>query len=460
MAGSSAMRATASERLAAHALAARAEAMPPAARAAVAAFTLDTVGVGLGGAGSRYGAAVLGAAAGWGQGREAGAWGSSVRLPVAHAAFVNAFQVHCQEYDCVLEAAVLHPFTVVAPVLLAEAEARGMSGRDYVAACAAGVDVAGGLGIAARTPIRFFRPATCGLFGATAALSRARGLSLDQSVHALGYALAFASGTMQAHVEGTPALAVQTANAARAAFHAVDLAEAGLPGPRGAIDGPFGYLSLFEQESALAPVLEALGAVWRVEAVSWKPYPTGRAAHGGVAMMLALRAEGLEGAEVERIVFHVPPLIAHLVGRPIAAPLEVNYARLCLAYAAAAALLRGGLGLGDFTPEALSDPETHALAQRVTIRVAPNPDPAAFTPQSVEVLLKDGATRHAAIEALPGSPAKPLSRAAQIEKFRACVAFGLGRPDPDREDALIAAIDDLERLEDVGQIARLAGAGA
>eukprot|EP01034_Spumella_vulgaris_P046128 gene46128-57516_t len=41
--------------------------------------------------------------------------------------------------------------------------------------------------------------------------------------YAFGYALAFASGTMQAHVEGTPALAASVAGAARSAFVAVDL---------------------------------------------------------------------------------------------------------------------------------------------------------------------------------------------------------------------------------------------
>ncbi|MCU0881376.1 MAG: MmgE/PrpD family protein, partial [Hyphomonadaceae bacterium] len=265
---------TASARLAAHVTSVCAHDLPAPVVAAVKAFTLDTLGVGIAGAASPWAAPLLQAAQGWGQGDEAPVWGFGGRLPVAQAAFINAFMVHSQEFDCVHEGAVLHPFTVVVPVLLAEAERTGISGARYLAACAVGVDVAVTLGQAATSQIKFFRPATCGLFGAVAALCNARGLSNDVTVNAFGYGLAHASGTMQAHVEGTPALAVQVANAARSAFAAVDIAEAGLPGPKGAIDGPFGYLNLFEASYDLAGLLDDLGQRWRAEEVSWKPQPT------------------------------------------------------------------------------------------------------------------------------------------------------------------------------------------
>lgn len=450
---------TGAARFAEHVARAQMQDIPAAAVAAVRAFTLDTVGVGIGGATSRYAGAVRAAVlADYAPGSDdpVRAWGDGLGLNRSLAAYVNAFQAHAQEFDCVHEGAVLHPFTVVAPVLLAEAAAAGMRGETYVTACAVGVDVAAGLGVAAKSQIRFFRPATCGLFGATAALARARGLDSETTINAFGYALAFASGTMQAHVEGTPALAVQVANAARNAFQAVALAQAGLPGPRGAIDGPFGYLTLFEAETDLAPVLADLGRVWRAAQVSWKPYPTGRAAHGGIDLVRTLRGEGLSAETLGSLVFHVTPLIGHLVGRPIKAPLEVNYARLCLPYAAAVALKRGAVGLDDFTATALQDEEVHALAARISVVVEPNPDQAAFVPQRAVATLNDGRVLEARIDVLPGTTARPLSREEQLAKFRACCAFGFGGARPEIEDALIACIDDLENAADVGRIGRLA----
>jgi 2-methylcitrate dehydratase PrpD len=434
--------------------------MPAAAIGAVRAFTLDTIGVGLGGMASPYAAPLLRAARGWGAGGEAGVWASDVRLPAPHAAFMNAFLAHCQEFDCVHEGAVLHPFTVVAPVLLAEAEARGMDGDTYIAACAAGIDVAVTLGVAATSPIQFFRPATCGLFGAVAALSRARGLDESQTVNAFGYALAFASGTMQAHVEGTPALAVQVGNAARSAFWAVDIAQAGLPGPAGAIDGPFGYLSLFERSSALDAALDALGVAWRAAEVSWKPFPTGRAAHGGIDLAIQLRDRGVTAGSLERLVVEAPPLILQLVGRPIATPLEVNYARLCLPYAMAVALLRGAVTLADFAPAALADASVGEVAARIFVAASDVADPAAFTPQRAIATLRGGRVVEVALAQLPGSPARPLTKAAQLEKLAANWAFGFGAGDAAREAALAESVEGILSLSDVGGLVRLVARSA
>ncbi len=448
---------TAAQKLALHVASTTLATLPPEAVQAVRNFTLDLIGVGIAGTRSPYAAGVRHAAARWGSGAEAHVFATGEALPAPHTAFVNAFQAHALEFDCVHEEAVLHPFTVVIPVLLAEAQRTGLTGARFVSAAAVGVDVAAGLGVAAKSQIRFFRPATCGLFGAVAALSHARGLNADQTAHAFGYALAFASGTMQAHVEGTPALAASVAGAARSAFVAVDLVEAGLPGPMGSVDGPFGYLSLFELETALEPVLASLGQTWRAAEVSWKPFPSGRASHGGIDMIQQLVRLGLTPENLEHLTISAPPLIHHLVGRPIAPPpLEVNYARLCLPYVGAIALTKGDVDLTDFTPNRLNDPAIHQLAARMQVVVNEVTEASAFVPQSARALLKDGRVLEVGIERLLGTPQRPLSREAHVAKFRACCAFGFGAVNPVLEDALIAATDQLTELTDVGQLGRLA----
>jgi 2-methylcitrate dehydratase PrpD len=448
---------TAAQKLAQHVATTTLATLPPEVVQAVRNFTLDLIGVGIAGTRSPYAEGVRHAAAKWGTGEEAHVFATGEALPAPHAAFVNAFQAHALEFDCVHEGAVLHPFTVVIPVLLAEAQRAGLTGARFTSAAAVGVDVAAGLGGAAKSQIRFFRPATCGLFGAVAALAHARGLNADQTAHAFGYALAFASGTMQAHVEGTPALAASVAGAARSAFVAVDLVEAGLPGPMGSIDGPFGYLSLFELETALEPVMASLGQTWRAAEVSWKPFPSGRASHGGIDMIQHLARLGLTADNLDHLTISAPPLIHHLVGRPIAPPpLEVNYARLCLPYVGAIALTKGDVGLTDFTPDRLNDPAIHALAARIEVVVNEVTEASAFVPQSARARLKDGRVLDVSIDKLLGTPQRPLSREAHLAKFRACCAFGLGRANPELEDALIEAADQLTELTDVGLLGRLA----
>src|SRR4029077_16618836 len=87
----------------------------------------------------------------------------------AAAAMVNAYQIHSQEFDCVHEGAVVHPLAAILPSLLGwAAREGGISGDKLLRAAIAGVDVAVTLGLCSRAPMRFFRPANCGGFGAVA----------------------------------------------------------------------------------------------------------------------------------------------------------------------------------------------------------------------------------------------------------------------------------------------------
>lgn len=450
----------AAEIFARHALATRFDTIPPAAVAAAKTFILDTIGVGVAGARAAYADEILRAARAWGVAGVAGAahvLGRKQRLPAPAAAFVNGFQIHCQEFDCVHEAAVVHPMATIFAALLAECERQpAIDGRSLIAAVVVAVDVAASLGVAAKAPIRFFRPANAGLFGATLGVARLRQFDLDAAQNALGYALAHCSGTMQAHVEGKPALPVQIGNAARAAHLACDLAEAGLPGPLDSITGPFGYMPLFEETFDLAPVLAALGRTWRIAEVSHKPYPTGRAAQGGIRAIGELRARGVRADNLASLTLAAPPLIKRLVGRPFMTGMSVNYARLCFQYSGSVALLRGAVGLADFSDAALADAEVAAFAPKIAVVDDGSVDPAAFTPQIATARLVDGPVVEIVVNELYGSPAAPLDRAAQLEKFHACLRFGLGDNAQERAEELIDRIDRLEQADNVSEIAALA----
>src|SRR3546814_7739301 len=99
-----------------------------------------------------------------------------------------------------------------------------------------------------------------------------------------------------------------------------------------------------------------------------------------------------------------------------------NYARLCGSYAAARLLLTGGLGVHDFTREALDDPATLELAGRVGIAPDGNADPNALAPVTVTVRLHSGAELARSVAVIYGNPARPLDRAAHLAKFRTNLA--------------------------------------
>ncbi|PVM84084.1 2-methylcitrate dehydratase [Caulobacter radicis] len=409
-----------------HALSLRWDALPDAVRADARRLLHDAVAVGAAGAGAAYSDAILTAARGWGGEGDGLVLGRpGVRLAPAQAAFVNAFQLHGQEYDSVHEKAVLHPLPTIVPALIAELDRSGpYSGAEVLAAMVAGVDVAVALGVAATTPLRFFRPATAGVFGATAALARLRRLPRETAMDAMGYALAFSSGTMQAHTEGKPALPVQVAAAARSALQAIDVAQAGLPGPSDWLEGPFGYLPLFEAGFDLGPVLADLEDRRRIAEVACKPFPTGRACHGGLVAIRELATRhGVTPADLDSLTYLAPPLIRHLVGRVAKPEMDTAYARLCLPYLAAVMLTRGRVGLDDYTVERLNEPEVLTLAARIVVESDGNPDPSAFVPARAVARLKNGREIVLDVTAQLGSSELPMSRDEHLEKARSCLAF-------------------------------------
>lgn len=448
---------TAAARFAAHALDTRFADLPPAVVEKAKVFVLDSLGVGIAGSSVDGGDGLMKVAAGWGA-PAVPVWGRAARLSAPAAAFVNAWQMHNQEYDGLHEGAVVHAMATVLPAALAAAEMRGgASGAELIAAVTVGVDIAAALGLASRSGFRFFRPGTAGGFGATAAAARLLGLDKAALRAAFAWQLAQASGTMQAHVEGSPILPAQLAFNARAAVQSCELARLGFAAAEAVFEGPFGYLPLFEGEATLEPVLESLGRDWRIAEFSHKPFPAGRATHGGIEGAMTLQARhGFTAADVSRVEISAPPLIVRLVGRPPRPEAGASYTRLCMAWTVARVLQNGALDLADYREAALSDPATQELAQCVIVQADGNPDPNALVPQRVAVRLRDGAEFAWSCETMLANPARPLTREQHLAKFRRCLDFAATPLPTDGPARLIEVVDRLEKLEDVRRLAALA----
>ena len=437
------------EILARHAAAVRFADLTPQTIERAKVFVLDTIGVGIAGGSTPEIQPLLKAVKGWGAGTDVAVWGTSQKLSTGQAILLNAYQIHCQEYDCLHEGAVLHAMATLLPVLLAEAQTRGgVTGQALLAALSAGVDVACTLGLASNLGLRFFRPATSGGFGAVAGLANLRGFSPEMTLAALGHQLAQVSGTMQAHTEGSVVLPLQIGLNARAALQSCDLALAGFPSLKNPITGKFGYLTMFETDWNLERAMAGLGKESRIAELSHKPYPSGRATHGGIEGLTVLRAQaGFAAQDVAEIVVTGPSLINHLVNRPPLPAPTPNYARLCMPFVLAKVLKHGVLDAMHFRGEALSDPETYALSQRVTMQIDQNPNPNALGPQVITIRLHDGTVLEHRLEAMLASPSRPLSAQARTAKFNRC--WDLAAEPMASSAGLVALVEQLDACPEV-----------
>ena len=92
-------------------------------------FLLDTFGVGIAGSSGASIKELLETVQAWGTGNEATVWVTGERVSAQAAAIVNAYQIHCLEYDCVHEGAVVHPMATVLSTMMAYAERRSLKGQ-------------------------------------------------------------------------------------------------------------------------------------------------------------------------------------------------------------------------------------------------------------------------------------------------------------------------------------------
>lgn len=407
------------------AFAAAPHALPPQVRADTLRLLADTLAVGAAGSTAPGMDGVLAVARSWGKGEDSRLIARDERLPAMGAAYANCFAIHALEWDAVHEGAVVHAMSAVVPAVMAAVDRKGGADAEAVlAAIAVGVDAAAGLGVAAESALTFFRPATAGIFGAALAVARIEGLPECAFADVLGMAHAHAGGTMQAHTEGSIALPLQFANAARGAIHAVDLVRHGLTAAHDVIEGPFGHLRLFDRGN-LETYTRTLGSRWLISEVSTKPFPSGRASHAVLGTL-----QRFAGQPVEQVEAHVPPLIRHLVGRPYDPAMTPAYARLCLPFLAALMLRDGEIDPRRFRPETFADPELAALAAKFSHHDDGNADPNALSPQRLVVVLADGSRVDCPVSATLGAPEAPLSAAQAEAKRDLCRRLAFAEPDP------------------------------
>ncbi len=442
-----------------HTLASRYEDLSSRAVQATKTFILDSFGVIIAGSLAPGVPQTLQVFKGWGGEQESTVLVSGDKLPSPSAAMMNSFMLHNQEYDCVHDLAVLHPFTTALPVALAVAEAKGgVTGRELLTAVALGVDVSCSIGISSRSPLSFFRPGTAGAFGATAAGGKIAGMDENTLGNAMGVVYSQICGTLQPHHEGALVISMQTGFNARAAATAIALAAEGIIGASGVLEGRYGYFRLFEGEYEVEDVLANLGEVWQVEKVAHKPFPSGRLTQGVVEAALTLQKNyGFTAEDVEECEALVSPLVQRLVGRPLDhdAP-SAQYAKLSIPFVVATALIRNIVFITDFCEDTLRDPAVHDLARRIRVSRDPNiQDENAMVPVSLRIRLKNGTVHELSLDQVMGHPDKPLTREQHLSKFQNCWEVGARHLPAANQQQLIDLVDGLEDVATVEEIIRL-----
>jgi 2-methylcitrate dehydratase PrpD len=434
---------------------------PPAARVAAARALLDTVGVTLAGAAEPASRIVQRVVQHDGAG-SCVVLGTAFCATAANAALANGTAAHALDYDDMCFVSLAHPSAPLVAAALAAAETAGASGRALLDAYVAGFEVEGRLG-RAMNPRHYQRgwhcTSTLGTIGAAAAASRLLGLDATAAGHALAIAASEASGLKENF--GTMVKPLHAGLAARNGVVAALLARAGMTASGAAIDGPQGFLRVMDSEQ---PSLEAfaadLGTRWEIieTGITVKLYPSCAGTHPTLDALLDLRRQhGFDAQDVEAIEIGVDPIVPTILlyDRP-SSGLEGKFS---MPFCAAAAVVRGQVGIDTFDVATLRDPAIVAMQSRVTMRVDDTLDASAppLTQARVTVRLLDGRVLTASANGARGYPERPASDEELSAKFISCATQTLS---VSQADAALQMLREIESIQDMRTLTAQLGRGS
>ena len=450
--------------------------IPTKAYDAAKKMILDTIGVTIAGHNAGAIPEVIEQMRDWGGKPEASLLIHGGKLPAPQAAFANSAMAHAHDYDQTHQLGVGHVMVSLLPVSLAAAEMTGASGRELLAAVVLGQEVTCRLGVAFRDQkamggyfaMGFLPASVIGGFGTTAAACRVFGMTVEQTVHALGINYAQASGNRQALFDKTLTKRLQPAFAARSALWAAALARRGVTGPPNALEGRAGLFSIYKNaEPCSAEDLAGPRDFYEIERDSVKPCPCCCVSHADTAARLG-RDHDFRAEDIELIQVHMRPGPS-LTGGPfrIGANPQVD-AQFSTAYCVALGVLRGRVGLAEIADEqVLRDTEVAELAKRVVMQpIEELPPPKPPDSQGIEWVPRGNAYHGVKVRTKDGQtftlfrthrevlgPENTMALDNVIHKFHECTEFSRVCPSG-RADSIVASVMELDDAADTHELIR------
>ncbi len=379
--------------------------------------------------------------------------GSGRAANASTAGLVNGTSAHGYELDDTHEPSRSHPGAVIITAALAVAAERKASGRDVLAAIAAGYEAMTRLGMASGaleiTQVGFHATCLFGPFGAATAVGKLLGLTADQLAQAWGIALSMTGGASQFAFEpkGTMVKRMHAGIPAQHGVIAAQLARLGVAGPMQAFEGEHGFFHLYGQDPDPSVLLRGEGEPLQIHAMSFKPYSCCRKFHSLIDGLQAATGDfKLDPDAIEKITVFSPrgSIEKHMMRRPD----SVMAAQYSMPYIVGATLAHGPRRYDAYGEGYHGDRKILDIVDRIDAVYDPDLDrhSARAMPNRVTLHLRDGTERTETVIESLGSPERPLAMEGVIAKAEALVAMIAGEVDLKR---IVAGVEGLPDAAEV-----------
>lgn len=373
------------------------------------------------------------------------------KTSVTQAALLNGAASHVVEQDDIHKGSIIHAATVVIPAALAVTEWKNLSGKDLINAVVVGYEVCYRIGEAV-SPSHYYywhNTATCGTFGAAAAVAKLLNLNEEQIINTLGSAGTQAAGLWEFIEDGAMSKQLHPGKAAMNGVISALLAEKDFTGAQHILEGRRGFFEAMSDDYDISKITTNLGEAFKILENSFKVHASCRHTHHAMDLMIELaREKEIKMEEMERITVKTYQVAIDITDNK--EPTTQYASKFSLQFCTALALLKGEGSLEIFNDETLWDSDIRELMNRIEIVV--DPEINRQYPEKwgavVEVELKSGETIQMGTDFPKGDPENPVSANDLLDKFhRLAVDW------PENESkALSETVMRLEQVESIKEL--------
>jgi 2-methylcitrate dehydratase PrpD len=396
--------------------------------------------------------------------------GSTQRTSPRFAALLNGISIHADDFDDTQLAAakdrvyglLMHPTVPVLPAILALAEQRTVTGKEWMLAYQVGAEVE--CKIAEAISPRhyqdgFHTTGTCGPFGSAAACAKLLKFDLSKTLKTFGLAASQSGGLRENF--GTMTKPFQAGHAAESGLVSAELVALGWTATEQILEADRGFFHASGGSYDPSAIMDRLGKPWTFASpgVSLKPYPSGSLTHPAMTELVRLiEVHKLEAAQVEKVDIGANHnMTATLLHHEPKTGLEAKFSmEFCLAIL----LLEGKAGLGQFSDKVVQRSDVQEMIRRINFYVDPEAENAGFDKMTsiLKVHLRDGRIITGRAQFAKGSPANPMSFDEAATKFRGCAEFA--EWPKAKTQQIIAFTKSLEAATDISALSPLLSAEA
>ncbi|MDP3963415.1 MAG: MmgE/PrpD family protein [bacterium] len=391
---------------------------------------------------------------GYGPGRSGFSLINSLGTAPWDAAYANTHMIRVLDWnDTYLSLEPAHPSDNIG-ALLAVCGCVPVSGEELLTAMVLAYDIQCRFCDAASLRARGWDHVAYVAIASCLAASKLLGLSREQMKEAVALAMRWMplrqirAGTQVSMAKGT-----SSAEATKAAVWSALLAQNGMTGPKGIMEGQFGFIKQISGPLYLE-TFDELGRSFKLPETYIKLYPVEYHAQAAVEAALKLRqAIGGSINSITRIRIETYEAAKSIIADPAKRrPATKESADHSLYYILAVTLLDGQMTLAQYDPSRLADPKVLALIDKMEDVYETPQFNAAYRRQEFPIRLeaslasREFAALSALVEIPKGHPKRPLNDRELEKKFRSLCD---GIASPTRQAAMMAGVLDIETAKDV-----------